>query len=76
MIPRAEMYRMVDRVAAERRLPRSAITGPHRTTDLVIARRIIAQRLRELKVPYPEIGKVIGRNPSTAIYLVKGRPRL
>ena len=52
------------------------IIGPNRSRRIAYARAIIASELREQGLSYPEIGRALGKDHSSVIYMVKLAARL
>lgn len=59
-------------VAAEHGVTVDEILSPSRYRHIVAARREVCTRLRAQGWSYPAIGRALGRDHATVMYLVKG----
>jgi hypothetical protein len=71
--PRRFGKQIIAEVAKETGVSVADILGPRRLAPIAAARRIAMQRIRnELGYSYPQIGRMFGRDHSTAIWACRG----
>lgn len=68
MMSRANMARMVCRVAEKHKTTRAVVMGRSHHPNLVAVRIEIARQLDALGIPMLEIGRQIGRHHATVMY--------
>ena len=74
--PRRFGKQIIAEVAKETGISVADILGPRKLAPIAAARRIAMQRIRnELGYSYPQIGRMFGRDHSTAIWACRGGRR-
>jgi chromosomal replication initiation ATPase DnaA len=70
-----ELLPLVERIALEHHVTADAVLGRGKTATVARARRAVMVALRGMGFSYPEVGRLIDRDPSTVMAACGARQR-